>query len=455
MGLAAGNWNAGAFQPVTFTGQVIHCRDNEYFIMDSTRGVRFVPKEPIVLSLGDDVLVTGLPDTVGPSTILRESVVKKLGHHDLPKPFDIPWDDPFRAEYDATLVHVAGILAGVGKESGDRVLDVHLGAKSFVVRYHGDSKMLESLPLNARVELTGVYLARGGKSEMTEYQVQAFDVLLNAPSDCVVFMPPTWWTLRHSLMMAGCLVCVLALAARWIQSLRRQVAERNARLQAEIQKRERVEHQRLLEAERARIARDLHDDLGSSLTEISMLSETGRDCPPAGENPRSRFDCILQRSHSMVRALDEIVWAVDPKKDSLASLARYLAGFAEEYFTSADLTCRVNIPTSLPDWPLEAETRHHLFMAVKEAVHNAVRHASATEVVFNMTVNETGFEISVADNGRGFDLSLQPSGKGRGLNNLCKRLEDLGGQCEVRSAPGKGTTLVMKMPLKHAEVAVP
>jgi signal transduction histidine kinase len=224
------------------------------------------------------------------------------------------------------------------------------------------------------------------------------------------------------------------------------VARRTAQLQREIQERERAEQQKALEQERSRLARDLHDDLGSSLTEIGMLAETGRDCRSLGD-PRQHFDRILTRAHSLVRALDEIVWAVDPRKDTVAALVRYLASFAEEYLAATGLACRLEVPPSVPDGPLAARVRHHLFLAVKEALHNATRHSQATEVFFRVVLANDELSITITDRGRGFDLSAPA--EGNGLGNLRERMAGVQGQCEIASRPGAGTSVRLALSLNQ------
>jgi signal transduction histidine kinase len=126
-------------------------------------------------------------------------------------------------------------------------------------------------------------------------------------------------------------------------------------------------------------------------------------------------------------------------------VARYLASYAEEYLAGLNVVCRVQIPNSFPDRVVSGEVRHHLFLAVKEALNNAVRHGSATEIGFRVSVQEDRLQISIRDNGSGFDLSGRSNG--HGLLNLRNRLENLRGHCELSSSPGAGTTVSLQLPL--------
>jgi signal transduction histidine kinase len=251
--------------------------------------------------------------------------------------------------------------------------------------------------------------------------------------------------LQRLLIIVGILLVVLMFTAGWITQLRRLVEQRTAQLQREIRERERVERQHALEAERSRIARDLHDDLGSSLTEIGVLASTGQR-PHGDENNYSKlFRAIASRARGLIAALDVIVWAVDPEDNSLQSLADYLSGFASEYLSHSGVACRFKVPVTFPAVTLGGQVRHELLMAVKESLNNIVRHANATEVEVHITVVDDTLEIVLADDGVGFENTAGRDG--HGLKNLAARLQKLGGSCLVESRPGAGTTVSIRLPL--------
>jgi signal transduction histidine kinase len=250
--------------------------------------------------------------------------------------------------------------------------------------------------------------------------------------------------LQRLLIVVGALLLILVFTAIWITQLRRLVEQRTTQLQREIRERERIEHQHALEAERSRIARDLHDDLGSSLTEISTLASTGRNPQPGEASPTSLFQTIAGKARELVVALDVIVWAVDPEDNSLQSLADYLSEYTDDFFSHTNIFCRFKVPVSFPEIVLEGRVRHELLMAVKEALNNIVRHAEATEVEFRMVVSGSDLEIEIADNGKGFEAGDHD---GHGLKNLSARLDELGGVCAVQSRIGGGTTVKISLPL--------
>ncbi len=204
-----------------------------------------------------------------------------------------------------------------------------------------------------------------------------------------------------------------------------------------------LEQERALEHERARIAQDLHDDLGSSLTRISLLGDLARSEKDNPSQVEAHAQKISQTAGQSVRALEEIVWALRPGSDSLQSLVEYIAHVANELFEGDSARCRLDLPQDLPARSLPPEVRHNIFLVVKEALTNALKHAYAREVRVQAKASAGTLTIVVQDDGRGFDAqALAPTpGKRHGLGNMRRRAEDMGGTLEVTSAPGSGTTV--------------
>jgi signal transduction histidine kinase/ligand-binding sensor domain-containing protein len=211
---------------------------------------------------------------------------------------------------------------------------------------------------------------------------------------------------------------------------------------------ERLELQQTMEKERLRIARDLHDDLGSGLTEIMLLGEVARrESPAAGQ---AQIGIITDKARRLAAAMDEVVWTVNPKNDTVPNLASYLSDYAREFFSAASMRCRIDMADALPASPLPAQARHGLLLAVKEALNNAAKHSGATEVWLRIRCEAGELRVEVEDNGRGFDASAVTAG-GNGLDNLRARLAAVGGQTEIISRPGRGTTVRLRLPLESAE----
>jgi signal transduction histidine kinase len=206
-----------------------------------------------------------------------------------------------------------------------------------------------------------------------------------------------------------------------------------------------------VERDRARIAKDIHDDIGAGLTHISLLSELARR--DSVENIHNHVSQISEMSRELTLSMDEIVWAVDPHNDSLDSLVTYVTKFAQEYLGVAGVRCRLDLPAELPGHPLRAEVRHNLFLAIKETLNNIVKHAHASEVWLRLVLEPHAFTVSIEDNGCGIAASDKSGdatragriSSGHGLENLRKRLETVGGQCIITSEPGKGTKVEMRV----------
>jgi signal transduction histidine kinase/ligand-binding sensor domain-containing protein len=213
--------------------------------------------------------------------------------------------------------------------------------------------------------------------------------------------------------------------------------------------RRQVERLNLLQAteqERVRIARDLHDDLGAGLTQISLNTALVQNPAVTPEVAGGLLQEIDQRSRELVTALDEIVWAVNPKNDTVPSLARYLCQFAQQSLLPGGIVCRLEVALDLPDAPVGAEQRHNLFLAFKEALNNTLRHSGASEVRLEIVRDGRTLSVTLADNGRGFALGPVVADSD-GLVNMRARLAALGGSCVVTSEPGRGTTVVLRLPL--------
>ena len=243
----------------------------------------------------------------------------------------------------------------------------------------------------------------------------------------------TWWFI--TLAAAGVLVGVSTTV--------RVMERRKYRLQLQ-----RAEQASALERERARIAQDLHDDLGSSLTRITLLSGLLRADKHHPGLVETHAEKLIQSADQTVRALEEIVWAVRPRSDSLQSLVDYIAHFATELFEGTPTRCRLDLPHDLPARPLPPEVRHNIFLIVKEALTNALKHAAAKEVTVQAKVTAEVLEINIQDNGKGLALPApKVEGKRHGLENMRQRAETVGGSVSWESARGKGTCIRFTVPL--------
>jgi ligand-binding sensor domain-containing protein/two-component sensor histidine kinase len=254
----------------------------------------------------------------------------------------------------------------------------------------------------------------------------------------------TWWFLTLSgVGVAG----GLAAAVRFVS-----VRQLRRRLQ-------RLEQAHAIDKERMRIAQDMHDDVGGKLSRISFLSEMARRSVAESSDASRQIDEVSEAARDVIRTVDEIVWAVSPRNDTLESLTHYISRHAEEFFELTPVELELELPPEFPSHRLSAEVRHNLFCAVKEALNNVLKHAAATRVRIAFGVSPSAFQVTVSDNGRGFRVEEvashvltggnpgTPIRGGDGLLNMRERMDSIGGRCVLESQPGQGTRVRFSVPL--------
>lgn len=230
----------------------------------------------------------------------------------------------------------------------------------------------------------------------------------------------TWWFLAAIALV---LLAGVATSARIVE---RRKYQQRLRL---------AEQEGALERERTRIAQDLHDDLGSSLARISLLCGLAREDREDSLQMLTHLNKISQSADETVRALEEIVWAVRPGSDSLQSLVEYIAHFSNELFEGNGTRCRLDLPHDLPTMVLPPDMRHNIFLVVKEALTNVLKHAGAREVHVQAKAASNRLEFVIQDDGCGFDPAKASGGSSRnGLSNMQRRAQAMDGNLTVRSS---------------------
>ncbi len=251
----------------------------------------------------------------------------------------------------------------------------------------------------------------------------------------IVLLPyfwQTWWFRILSILTLG------ALVSAWASQRER----RKHRVEVE-----RLERQTVLERERTRVAQNLHDDLGAGLTEIGLAASLAQRQNTSSERIQQHLRQVADKANEMVTTLDEIVWAINPRHDSVVSLSHYLCEYAQRFLELSSIRCRLEVADHLPAWPLGSEQRHNLFLAFKESLTNVTRHSRATEVRIRIRSQAQGSNIiEVEDDGRGMPASPVTGPGADGLANMVQRLEQIGGRCEIESVPNGGTRVRFVFP---------
>lgn len=259
-----------------------------------------------------------------------------------------------------------------------------------------------------------------------------------APAAVVIdVLPPfwrTWWFL--SAVVVATLGSVVALV-HFIstQNLNRQLAT--------------MRQQEALERERARIARDIHDQLGANLTQVALLGELVEADKNSPTDIEDHARQISQTARDTTRSLDEIVWTVNPANDTLEGMASYLCKYAQDYLAVAGVGCRLEIPAQLPAAAITPEVRHNVFLAAREAITNVVRHAQASSAWLRLKLEPGKFIFEIEDNGRGPGGTESERARTRnGLRNMSKRMEDVGGSFHIGPGAERGTVVRLTAPLR-------
>lgn len=246
--------------------------------------------------------------------------------------------------------------------------------------------------------------------------------------------PPFW---RQPSFMAVSVLAFIGALAGIIYLI--STAKLKRQLRAHRQK-------EMLEKERSRIARDLHDQLGANLTQVALLGELAEADKHLPEEVELHAQQIYATARDTTRSLDEIVWALNSANDTLESLVNYVCKYAQDYFALAGVSYRAELPTRLPPTSIIPDVRHNVFLAFKEAVNNVVKHAHATEARVKLQLEPGRFILTITDNGRGIgDLSGKQLRNG--LKNMRKRLADVHGEFEIYPGEPGGTVVRFIVPL--------
>jgi signal transduction histidine kinase/ligand-binding sensor domain-containing protein len=249
-------------------------------------------------------------------------------------------------------------------------------------------------------------------------------------------LPHIWERLWFRILSLFTFVTLVA-AAIWFLA-RWRLKKRLASVQLEMTR----------QAERMRIAQDLHDDLGSRLTEISLLAGLAADASDDDDPKGSVLPDLVDKTRGLAAVLDEVVWAVNPYYDSISSLADYLVAYAADLLSAAEISARFILPPCYPPTILDQTQRHSLFLAAREGLNNAVKYSGASLVEIRISIEKDQLQLVIKDDGCGFDPKT--TALGNGLTNMSNRLTKLGGRCQITSEFGKGTEVLFEVSLGNA-----
>jgi signal transduction histidine kinase/ligand-binding sensor domain-containing protein len=256
------------------------------------------------------------------------------------------------------------------------------------------------------------------------------------PAVADITIDPHFWQTRWFQIASIFASFGMVAAVVWL--LERQRAHRKIEI---------LKRRQAVDAERARIARDLHDDIGASLTQMALQSQLAeRNVTGQPERAAHHLQEVFKTASRMTRTLDEIIWAVNPMHDTLENFILFLGSHMQDVAESAGLRCRIDVPESIPARIMPSNVRHHLYLTAKEALHNIVKHANASEVSLKVNLDDHECVIVIGDNGGGFVESKVPIGAD-GLLNMRERLEKIHGTCTRHSVSNQGTSVELRVPM--------
>jgi signal transduction histidine kinase len=204
----------------------------------------------------------------------------------------------------------------------------------------------------------------------------------------------------------------------------------------------------LLQQERARIARDIHDDLGSRMTQLVLHGEVAQSELPADSRTRSQLHGICEQARGLLSSMDEVLWAVNPRRDTIRDFTAYVCEYAQEFFKRTPIQCLFDVDPEMSSAPLDLPLRRSLLMAIKETLNNALKYSDADTVKMQILWQRQKLVVVIADNGKGFTASASKV-EGDGLTNMSQRMQELGGSCSITSKPGEGCRVEFSIPLSQ------
>jgi signal transduction histidine kinase/ligand-binding sensor domain-containing protein len=284
---------------------------------------------------------------------------------------------------------------------------------------------------------------------------------IHAPQPAVIsfkISPPVWarwWFVTLAVLSAFALFYLFYLyRTAHLRQINQALGE--AKFAEEALSKSRKDRLVELEKVRARIATDLHDDIGASLTQIAVLSEVAQQKSNSNGQEIESLHLITNVSNELVEAMADIVWAINPRKDHLVDLLQRMRRFASDVLSARNIKFDFHTPHSEKEISLGANIRREVFLIFKESINNIVKHSEATRAEIRFELTGDWLTLSISDNGAGFSpetvaanagLDLARGKGGNGLSSMRKRAVEIGGEYRINSHIGQGATIVLRIPL--------
>ena len=408
------------------------------FLQAEGRGLRVLTEQDTKLKVGDVVDAVGFPATGESAPVLRDAVFHRVGATESPKAvaFDdaVPWET-----FDGALIETEATLLGRDSQPDGLRFLFQRGEILFNATLSPPATAggLLSVPLNSRVHVTGICLVQSGGLWSIP---QSFRMLLRTPQDVVILHTPSWWNLRHTIWVLGVTVGALLIVMAWIVVLGRRLREQMDLI------RQKLRSGAVLQ-ERNRIARELHDNLEQELAGITMQLDLAVDCfQQAPRVAKEALETARRMSrHSMLDARRS-VWDLRchllEEGDLITALRQTVQPSTPLHDVKVDVDVSGN-PVRLP-----AAVEMNLLRIGQEAVSNAVKHGRAQSVRAALQYDDHKVCLSVTDDGHGFYPEESTSSGHFGLLDMRERAQSMGSVLQINSEPGRGTQVVVEIPLR-------
>jgi signal transduction histidine kinase len=209
----------------------------------------------------------------------------------------------------------------------------------------------------------------------------------------------------------------------------------------------------LLQRERTRIAREIHDDIGARMTQLVLQGEVAQCGLPEGSKTQRELGQICEDARHLLATLDEILWAVNPQRDTLRDFESFVCKYAQEFLKPTAIQCLLEVPPDPAPVDFNIAIRRSLLMAIKEALNNVVKYSRATELQLRIKHERQKLTVTIQDNGAGFDPQALEPGR-HGITNMHERMNELGGNCTISSRSGQGCRVEFSVPLRQTPPAL-